>query len=167
MLSLVSSSPDHHIKYYQNVQANELPSTALAQSSAIAFQRRPFRAKLHNNPFTGPPRPELDAAWHELFESASSSPPHLSRTLLMPNLLTTHLDIRIRVPSSDLSFYNLTSIPLADGSGYAAELGVHHELHCLKKIRHYVHRDYYLVNETEKEMVEWEAHIGVSDPPPP
>ena len=37
---------------------------------------------------------------------------------------------------------------------------MHHELHCLKKIRHYVHREYYLVNETEAEMVEWEAHIG-------
>lgn len=84
----------------------------------------------------------------------------------------------------DLAYYNLTSIPLADGSGYAAELGVHHELHCLvsrrrararmtggdadhvvllfvqKKIRHWIHRDYYLKNETEEELVEWEAHIG-------
>lgn len=40
-------------------------------------------------------------------------------------------DIRIRVTREDLEYYNLTSIALADGSGYAAELGVHHELHCL------------------------------------
>lgn len=37
----------------------------------------------------------------------------------------------MRVSLSDLQYYNLTSIPLADGSGYAAELGVFHELHCL------------------------------------
>ena len=41
------------------------------------------------------------------------------------------VDIRIRVSRADLAYYNLTSVPLADGSGYAAELGVHHELHCL------------------------------------
>ena len=40
-------------------------------------------------------------------------------------------DIRINVTQQDLAYYNLTSIPLADGSGFAAELGVHHELHCL------------------------------------
>ena len=37
----------------------------------------------------------------------------------------------MRVSKKDLDFYNVTSIALADGSGYAAELGVHHELHCL------------------------------------
>lgn len=109
---------------------------SLAQSNAIQFERRPLAVKLRNNPFSGPPRPELDAAWHELFEK-----------------------IRIRVSREDLEYYNLTSVPMADGSGYAAELGVHHELHCLKKIRHWIYKDYYLVNETEAEMVEWRAHI--------
>ena len=42
---------------------------ALSRSSAIRFERRKFDVKIHNNPFSGPPRPELDAAWHELFES--------------------------------------------------------------------------------------------------
>ena len=96
--------------------------------------------------------------------------------------LIDKIDIRINVTQQDLAYYNLTSIPLADGSGYAAELGVHHELHCLvsrrvlarqgrmigamltmcvqKKIRHWIHRDYYLKDETEEELVEWEAHVG-------
>lgn len=77
-------------------------------SNAVKYERRPFEVNIHNNPFAGDPRPELDQAWHELFE-----------------------DIRIRVTSHDLSFYNVTSLPLADGSGYISELGVHHELHCL------------------------------------
>ncbi|PQE18761.1 tat pathway signal sequence protein [Rutstroemia sp. NJR-2017a WRK4] len=125
---------------------------ALAKSNAVKYETRPFLINIHNNTFAGDPRPELDSAWHELFE-----------------------DIRIRVSSEDLAYYNLTSIPLADGSGYAAELGVHHELHCLvrtstrwifqtlispqKKIRHWIYKDYYLVNETEVELVEWKAHI--------
>ena len=37
----------------------------------------------------------------------------------------------MRLPREDLEYYNLTSVPLADGSGFAAELGVYHELHCL------------------------------------
>ena len=66
----------------------------------------------------------------------------------------------------DLDYYNLTSIPFADGSGYAAELGVHHELHCLKKIRHWIYKDYYLTNETKAAMIEWPAHIRMSLPLP-
>lgn len=29
-----------------------------------------------------------------------------------------------------------------------------------KKIRHYVYKDHYLVNETATELVEWKSHIG-------
>ena len=43
----------------------------------------------------------------------------------------------MRVSKADLQYYNLTSIPLADGSGYAAELGVFHELHCLVRFPAY------------------------------
>ena len=45
--------------------------------------------------------------------------------------LTWQKDIRMSLPKQDLDFYNVSSIAMADGSGYAAELGVHHELHCL------------------------------------
>lgn len=43
---------------------------ALAQSNAVRFENRKWAVRLHDNPFAGPPRPELDAAWHELFERA-------------------------------------------------------------------------------------------------
>ena len=58
----------------------------------------------------------------------------------------------------DLDYYNTTSVPFADGSGYAAELGVMHELHCLKKIRHWIWKDYYL-DPTTEDMVEYRAHV--------
>ena len=109
----------------------------------MAWSFREYASMLHPLPF--------------LFPTSSTTTP------LTPPLPP---DIRIRVSASDLAFYNLTSLPLRDGSGYAAELGVHHELHCLKKIRHYIHRDYYLVNETEAEIVEWAAHIGTNNSVP-
>lgn len=74
----------------------------------------------------GDPSPILDAAWHELFEGR--------RFYLDLRILDRYTyvlpDINIRVNREDLEFYNLTSVPLSDGTGYAAELGVHHELHC-------------------------------------
>lgn len=42
---------------------------------------------------------------------------------------------------------------------YPYKLGSHHQQ---KKIRHWIHKDYYLINETESELVEWRAHIGKS-----
>lgn len=43
---------------------------SLARSSAIHFEQRPFSVKIHHNPFAGDPRPELDNAWHDLFEGS-------------------------------------------------------------------------------------------------
>lgn len=37
----------------------------------------------------------------------------------------------IRVSKEDLDHYNVTSLPLADGSGFASQMFVAHELHCL------------------------------------
>jgi hypothetical protein len=40
-------------------------------------------------------------------------------------------DTTIRVAKEDLSYYNVTSLPLKDGSGFASEIFMTHELHCL------------------------------------
>lgn len=39
--------------------------------------------------------------------------------------------MNIRVSTEWLAQYGVESIPLADGSGVVAQLGVYHELHCL------------------------------------
>lgn len=52
--------------------AGAFPS--LADSDALQYEDRVLDVKLHDNPFTGPPRPDLDLAWHELFESELTSP---------------------------------------------------------------------------------------------
>ena len=73
--------------------------------------------------YAGDPSPELDLAWHYLFEGM--------QLLTCPKIVTEQaLDNNIRVEKPDLDDLGLDSIQLADG-GYVAQLGVFHELHCL------------------------------------
>ena len=73
------------------------------------------------NPFRGPPRPELDNAWHDLVKNSN-----------------------IRVTADELRRINRTSVQLSDGSGeYMAELNVYHQLHCLKVLRQALDPEYY------------------------
>jgi len=39
--------------------------------------------------------------------------------------------MNIRLPPSYVTHHNLAAVKLADGIGYAGQLGVYHELHCL------------------------------------
>ncbi|KAF1734601.1 hypothetical protein CRV24_006143 [Beauveria bassiana] len=77
--------------------------------------------------FKGPPRPELDEAWNKLLAPTA-----------------------IRVNKRVLDKINRTSVPLEDGSGYMVSLDVYHQLHCLRYVKRYLHRDYY--NMTEKNL---------------
>ena len=70
--------------------------------SAIKWERRTFENSLETaNPYKGEPRKELDDAWNKLLAPSA-----------------------IRVSKEDLERINKTSIPIADGSGYMATLGV-------------------------------------------
>ncbi|KAF2197595.1 hypothetical protein GQ43DRAFT_424245 [Delitschia confertaspora ATCC 74209] len=93
--------------------------------SALKFEKKFFNAELNDtNPYKGPPSPEQDAAW---------------RDLLAPTA--------IRASEETMERINRTSIRLKDGSGYFVTLDVYHQLHCLKYLRHYVHPEYYTINE--------------------
>ena len=54
-------------------ELTRLSLEALAKSPALQFEYRSFPVNVHENPFAGDPRPELDAAWHDLFEGKSRS----------------------------------------------------------------------------------------------
>jgi hypothetical protein len=73
-----------------------------------------------SKPFMGHPRPELDAAWHEL----------LSGTL-------------VRFSADELHLANYTTSIKHKEGGYIGGLGISHNLHCLKRIKQYLHPDYY------------------------
>lgn len=42
---------------------------ALDEAGQLTYRRRVLAVDIHQNDFAGLPRPELDAAWHNLFES--------------------------------------------------------------------------------------------------
>lgn len=97
---------------------NLFPS--LTHSTAFRKDSRIFPLTVAGTPFAGDPSPELDQAWHDLLE-----------------------DTTIRVAKEDLDYYNVTSLPLADGSGFASEIFMTHELHCLKKVRQWIYKETY------------------------
>ncbi|KAH9984474.1 hypothetical protein F4779DRAFT_612298 [Xylariaceae sp. FL0662B] len=71
----------------------------------------------NNTRFTGHPGHEWESAIHGL----------MAGTL-------------IRVSDDELDLLSSNSIPLKDG-GYAARLGVAHNLHCVKQIKHFLYRE--------------------------
>lgn len=69
-----------------------------------------------------------DVHWHALHHE----PGDQQSPWLIPYPLS---DIHFRVSQEDLDTFNLTSVPLAAGSGYVAMFRAHHELHCLVRMR--------------------------------
>ncbi|KAK4504787.1 hypothetical protein PRZ48_002749 [Zasmidium cellare] len=86
-------------------------------NSIIEYEQR--KMIFNDTRFTGYPSDKWEVFMHELLEG----------TLL-------------RVSDSELQHQGFDSIPLEDG-GYAAGLGVAHNLHCVKKIKMFLYRDYF------------------------
>ncbi|KAI1759592.1 hypothetical protein GGR53DRAFT_523743 [Hypoxylon sp. FL1150] len=104
---------------------------------SISYERSVlWRSIEPNNVYTGEPRKELDEAWAELIEPMA-----------------------IKISASELARLGESSIALQDGSGYLAEMAVFHELHCIKRIRHHLHLDYYYGNMTTDEAERESKHI--------
>ena len=101
----------------------ELLLAPALRSNAIEYEVRQFPQDFHDSVYAGDPSPELDLAWHYLFEGKSFSK-------CPDNAIDKNSDNNIRVEKHDLDDLGLDSIQLADG-GYIAQLGVFHELHCL------------------------------------
>ncbi|KAI1809102.1 hypothetical protein GGS20DRAFT_369052 [Poronia punctata] len=96
---------------------DEIPELYSPAADAIEYQ---YRAIIPNDTrFTGHPGPEWEQSIHGLMEA----------TL-------------IRISEEELKQSNSDSIPLKDG-GYAAGLGIGHNLHCVKKIKQFIYREYF------------------------
>ncbi|KAI8629702.1 hypothetical protein F5Y19DRAFT_475152 [Xylariaceae sp. FL1651] len=109
---------------------------SLAKTLAFRKDSRVFPLTVAGTSFAGDPSAELDKAWHDLLE-----------------------DTTIRVSKADLDYYNITSLPLADGSGFASELFMTHELHCLKKVRQWIYKDTYFTQVQGLERNELKRHV--------
>ncbi|KAF7536865.1 hypothetical protein G7054_g4160 [Neopestalotiopsis clavispora] len=126
------------LRELQSMQDSASPDLFPSSSSALRQDIRQFPLTVAGTPFAGDPSQELDDAWHELLEGTV-----------------------IRVSEEDLNYYNVTSLPLADGSGFASELFVTHELHCLKKVRQWIYKDTYFTNVQGLARNELKRHIGM------
>ncbi|KAF2468994.1 uncharacterized protein BDR25DRAFT_50259 [Lindgomyces ingoldianus] len=89
---------------------------------------------LCESPYIGDPNPSVDTAWHILLANMS-----------------------LRITLSELSTHSQTSVGLL-GGGYLAWLGVYHELHCIKFLRHVNYRDHYFSNATQEELRDIQVH---------
>ncbi|KAF2684870.1 hypothetical protein K458DRAFT_431144 [Lentithecium fluviatile CBS 122367] len=91
---------------------------------------------LGGNPFSQPPGPELDKAWHRLLAG-----------------------MNIAVSNEWLDPFGAETIPLADNSGMLVQLGIYHELHCLKKLKRWNYRSHYYGNLSDADLNEEEIHV--------
>ncbi|KAI0186504.1 hypothetical protein EV127DRAFT_394938 [Xylaria flabelliformis] len=116
MITLQSSS-EPSFKKVCNDDISEPYSPAAA---VIEYQYRPIIP--NDTRFVGHPGPEWEQSMHQLMEG----------TL-------------IRISEEELRQSGSGSIPLKDG-GYAAGLGVGHNLHCIKKIKQFIYREHFYPN---------------------
>jgi len=103
---------------------------------AIEYEIRTFEALDENNPFAGDPRPEHDRAWSDILQNS-----------------------HVRFSEKEMIRMNRTSIALKDGSGYVAQLSAYHELHCVKWIRKWIHREHYWPALKGALLLERKTHI--------
>lgn len=100
-------------------------------------------ANFSGNPFVGDPRPEHDEAWNGLMQNI-----HLRITADEYEKIKPQIDRE--------------TAQLSNGQGYIVGFGVYHELHCLKWIRHWIHRDVYWPELEGEALEERKWHIGKS-----
>ncbi|KAI8627285.1 hypothetical protein F5Y19DRAFT_442345 [Xylariaceae sp. FL1651] len=111
-------------------------SLSLPSRAGLQWERRKFPTNIVDNPFTGSPREEVDAAWHDLLQNDN-----------------------IRVPKDYLDKRNLSSIYTKDGREGIASLSVFHSLHCLKKVKRMLFKEYYHSDKSVEAMAREEKHV--------
>ncbi|OTA99908.1 hypothetical protein M426DRAFT_66929, partial [Hypoxylon sp. CI-4A] len=102
---------------------------------AIQYEMIPLDGEPKGSPFAGYPTPETEAAWGQLMKG-----------------------INIKIFPDEMERLGYTSLVMKDGSGFLGALGVYHELHCIKRLRKWIYRDYFYPNMTEIEYEERSSH---------
>lgn len=110
-----------------------------AEAGLISYHRQRLKRPLDDNPFTGDPRPERDAAYSHILEPMT-----------------------VRITNDEYEKYDLgtSTLKLADGSGYIGEMSLYHELHCIKRIRQHLNLELYYPNLTGNDLWRENVHTG-------
>ncbi|KAK4659847.1 hypothetical protein QC762_113200 [Podospora pseudocomata] len=129
ILSLTAAFTYHYTSYPKSYSSTcpILPTTGDNPEVIIPFSPAPvtYTNKFMNtdpdtSKFLGEPRPELDKAWHDLLDGT----------------LIYFSEDELKKAGNAVSISR-------EGGGYVGGLGVSHSLHCLKRIKQYLHPTYY------------------------
>ncbi|KAF2190063.1 hypothetical protein K469DRAFT_759479 [Zopfia rhizophila CBS 207.26] len=99
--------------------------------------RKEYSSDHAHNKYTGLPNENNTKAWDDLVKRV---------ILIQPRKIAVET--------------NYTAVRLAEGGGYLAGLGVWHDIHCLRRIRLYLHANYYYQPLTEKNLEYLREHLG-------
>ncbi|KAJ6035870.1 hypothetical protein N7540_000149 [Penicillium herquei] len=109
------------------------PALPLPDREGLQWQYRKFPTNIDDNPLAGPPRPELESAWHKLIQNDN-----------------------ILVPVGYLKEKSLTSVYTKDHTEGIVSLSVYHSLHCLKKVKRMMYKESYYADRDKAAMErEW------------
>lgn len=123
-LSEICVSIEHEQHQTDMQYYHQAPAT-----TAISYEKRRLWRDIDGpNPFVGKPRPEFDRVWRDIV--ARKYRICIYCTLL---LIPMPLAMIIKVSQDELERFSEgdTTISFKDGSGFLAEMGVFHELHCI------------------------------------
>ncbi|KAI1264668.1 hypothetical protein F5Y18DRAFT_76394 [Xylariaceae sp. FL1019] len=105
--------------------------------SFLQYEMTYFDKYAHlTSPFSKAPGPGLDAVWHEQL-----------------------LGMNIRVTKDWLEPFGVDSVRFRNSSDVLVQLGIYHELHCLKKLKHWIHYSHDVNTTSDARIEEEAAHI--------
>ncbi|KAI1204754.1 uncharacterized protein F4807DRAFT_446096 [Annulohypoxylon truncatum] len=114
----------------------EMPNIKKPYSPApVKYVNRNLTSDFNSSKFMGDPRPELDTAWHDLLNGTG-----------------------IRLSAEDVLLAKATDVVHLKGGGYIGGLGIMHSLHCLKRIKQYIHPEYYY-SQGEQDWDDINIHV--------
>ncbi|KAJ4385387.1 hypothetical protein N0V93_009814 [Gnomoniopsis smithogilvyi] len=136
ILNICILTPVVYFGHQHYVNKHSVSTVWSPAENVIEWEARVIDAIPGSTLYTGYPTPESDAAWTDLLRG-----------------------INLRILPDEMKRLGYTSLALKDGSGYVGSLGVYHELHCLKRVRKMLYRDYYYPDMTAHEAGHRMGHL--------
>lgn len=82
---------------------------------------------------------------------------------ILAGMLIAFKDQNLRVSDEEIGQFaeDDTIVQLTDGTGYFVTIAFYHGLHCVRRLHHYIYKDHYYGNLTERESFMLQRHAGM------